>query len=550
MFSSCPDTHLRSELQQAALEYTGIIPSLRMFLANIKYIRPMVYVIKRLLPPKFRGTIRQEMHRYYVRPQNNQFPIQISESCFEERPHPNDDYGFWSAYLQVFLFAMRHFYGLSDSPPLGHNRYARTGQLPDSQSLWMQFKELTRTVGFILPGSRVSIRPVHFSPEFAAIYNLLTRLRPPRDFEYDPSVLIQCSNQVVGVLQNIKQGRSQQQRPALATDVQECWSLDRRCGMTDIRSFFSDQDYLFLQNVYYPQSTMQGQDLSTFAVKRDIFMSFFPEFLDDLDMAEPIPDRSVILGTETEAALPNETVGTGAMTIVVHDDTDMAEDPQVPTINLSATEQARDISPLQLHVLPSLVDDVGSVNALMSVNQVPEPSHQELVPFDKARRNTEAEPQVSTSLTSYALGSIKWQTVDACTYSTTLSPGRFHTLFCRRARENVSYGTFYHVDTKEILCLLCSSLGKLPEILPEVRKYWFAKAAEVPEAGETLKLLPVEDVVSLLHRGPDLFFLGVWGSGYDSRLLDIGRDGDTTEHLVLPRFDSVGERWELMPCAE
>ena len=548
--SFCSDTWLRSELRQAALEYTGIIPSLRIFLENIKYIRPMVYVIKRLLPPKFSGTIRQTMHRFYVRLQNNRFPIQIAESCVEERPHPNDGYGFWSAYRQVFLFAMRHFYGLSDSPPLGHNRYARLGQLPNSENLWMQFKELTRTVGFILPGSRISTRPVQYSPEFTAIYNLLTRLRPPRDFEYDPSVLIQCSTQVVGVLQNIKQGRTQEQRPALVTDVQERWSLDRRCGMTDIGSFFFDQDYLFLQHIYYPQSTMQGQDLSKFAVKRDIFMSFVPEFLDDLSMTEPVSNHSANLEPEAEAPLSKETVGTGSMTIAVYDDTEISEDPLMPATNRSPTEQTRDMSPLQLHVLLSLTNDVGSVNALVPVNQVPEPSHQELVPFDKARRSTEAETQASSSLTSSALSFIKWQTLDACTYSTTLSPGEFQSLLRGQARENVPYGTFYHVDTREILCLLCSSANKFPDLLPEIGKFWCAKATEVREAGETLKLLLVEDVVSLLKRGPDVFFMGYWGSGYNSGLLNMDKDGGTTEHLVLPRFDSVGKRWELISWAE
>ncbi|KAH8424209.1 uncharacterized protein LDX57_001966 [Aspergillus melleus] len=550
VFAACSDTQLRSELRQAALGYTGIIPSLRMFLENIKYIRPMVYVIKRLLPPRFRGTIRQTMFRYYVRPQNNRFPIQISESCVEERPHPNDDYGFWSAYRQVFLFAMRHFYGLSDAPPLGHNRYSPLGQVPDSQNLWIQFKELTRTVGLILPGSRISTRPAQYNPEFAAIYNLLTRLRPPRDFEYDPSIITQCSTQVAGVLQNIKQRRIPQQCPALAIDVQEHWSLDRRCGMTDIGSFFSDQNYLFLQHIYYPQSTMHGQDLSTFAVKRDFFTSFFPGFLDSPGMTEPISDCSVNLEPAADAPLPNEMIGPGPMTTVVHDDTDMSEEPQMPTRNLSATEQTQDMSPLQLHVLPALVNDIGSVNAIMPINQVPEPSHQELVLFDEARQYTEAETQVSTSLTNDALGCIKSQTVDACTYSTTLSPGRFHALFRRQARGNVPYGAFYHVDTKEILCLLCSSLDKLPDLLPGLAKFWFAKATKVPGAGENLKLLPVEDVVSFLNRGPELFFLGVWGSGYGAELLNIDQDVGTTEQLALPRFNIVEKRWELMPCAE
>lgn len=315
--------------------------------------------------------------------------------------------------------------------------------------------------------------------------------------------------------------------------------------MTDIGSFFSDQDYLFLQNIYNPHSTMQGQDLSTFAVKRDIFMSFFPEFPDDLDMTDPISHRSVNPETETEAFLPTEAVGAGPMTIAGHDDTDMSQEPLGPTGNHPATEQAQDISPLQLHVPPSLSGDIGSMNALVPANQVPEPSHQELVSFDTTPRNIEAETQASPSLLNYALGSIKWQTLDACTYSTTLSPKRFYALFHGRAQESIPYGTFYHIDTKEILCLLCSSVDKLPDLLPELGNHWFAKATDVSEAGQSLKLLPVEDVVSFLKRGPDLFFLGVGGGAYNSDILNIDTGVSTAEHLVLPQFNSAEKRWEL-----
>ncbi|RJE24472.1 hypothetical protein PHISCL_03164 [Aspergillus sclerotialis] len=240
VFPSCSDIGTRSALRRAALEFTGIIPSLRLFFENIKYLRPLVYVVKRLLPPKFKGTIRQTMRRYYVRPGNNRFPIQVSENNIEEREHESDDYGFWSAYRQIFLFAMRHFYGLSDAHPLGHNRFLRPRQVADSQELWMRFKALSRAIGFVLPGIRAPNRPSQNNPEFAAIYNLLTRLRPPTQFEYDPTIFAQCSNQVVEVLMKVKQRKAQEQFPALTTDICGQWSLEKRCGMTDINSFFSD----------------------------------------------------------------------------------------------------------------------------------------------------------------------------------------------------------------------------------------------------------------------------------------------------------------------
>ena len=58
------------------------------------------------------------MFRYYVAPRNQQFYIQSLENDFVQRVGPKD-FGFWSAYRQLFLFAMRHFCGMTDSQPLG-----------------------------------------------------------------------------------------------------------------------------------------------------------------------------------------------------------------------------------------------------------------------------------------------------------------------------------------------------------------------------------------------------------------------------------------------
>ncbi|KAL1885233.1 hypothetical protein Plec18167_001890, partial [Paecilomyces lecythidis] len=100
VFSRSMDPHTRSELRKAALDYPGIIPSLKLFFENIKYLRPIVYILKRLLPPNFRGTIRKAMQRCYIRPSSQVFPVEISENNFREQEHTDVKYGFWSAYRQ------------------------------------------------------------------------------------------------------------------------------------------------------------------------------------------------------------------------------------------------------------------------------------------------------------------------------------------------------------------------------------------------------------------------------------------------------------------
>jgi Protein of unknown function (DUF3723). len=283
-FSHTMDPGTRSEFRKTVLDYPNIIPSLKLFFENIKYLRPIVYVLKRLLPPNFKSTLRKMMQRYYICPQSRMFPIQISENNFAEHEHADAKYGFWSAYRQIFLFAMRHFYGLSEAWPRGHSCYSRSQQVQDSQELWRRFKKVSRTLGFRIPGHYSPSKPEQRSPEFIAIHSLLTRLRPPGLFDYDPSALIDCSNKVADMLVQMKERRVEAPSPSLVTDIEKYWSLESRCGMTDIDSFFSDQKYLFFHNIYSHSSGVRARNITSFAVKRDMFLTLFPHFNEDTDM--------------------------------------------------------------------------------------------------------------------------------------------------------------------------------------------------------------------------------------------------------------------------
>ena len=75
------------------------------------------------------------MQWYYVAPQDQKFPIQVSENNYKKHKSRNQKYGFWSAYCQIFLFTMHHFYGLSEAHPLGHSHYAKPRKMHDSQEL-------------------------------------------------------------------------------------------------------------------------------------------------------------------------------------------------------------------------------------------------------------------------------------------------------------------------------------------------------------------------------------------------------------------------------
>ncbi|KAJ6115238.1 hypothetical protein N7486_001016 [Penicillium sp. IBT 16267x] len=82
----------------------------------------------------------------------------------------------------------------------------------------------------------------------------------------------------------------EEQAPAQSSDKVEDWSLQGRCGMTDTDTFFSDQKYLFLDNIYSADEYSR-ESMTSFAVKRNTFRLFFCDFENNENMPdhEPLP---------------------------------------------------------------------------------------------------------------------------------------------------------------------------------------------------------------------------------------------------------------------
>lgn len=227
------------------------------------------------------------MLKYYVPPLEPRFQIQTSENDFVEE-QASSEYGFWAAYRQLFLFAMRHFFGLTNIQPLalGQTSYK---QRFDASEIWRRFKLCAAMVGFVLSGSKSSQSSrLASSIEFTAIHRLLTRLRPPELFTYDEASMTECSNHVASLLLAMTPRKLGNIAASQSWDRIEDWCLEERCGMANSDTFFSDQKYLFLHNIYTKDQPAR-ENMTSFAVKRDIFRSFFLDLDDGSRMDVPAP---------------------------------------------------------------------------------------------------------------------------------------------------------------------------------------------------------------------------------------------------------------------
>lgn len=487
-FPMACDPAVRSQLLHAALSYRKIIPSLRTFLENAKYLKAMTDVIKKVLPMKIKGTIRQTMLRYYIGPKDFQFQVQLLENEFIQRKR-SSDFGFWSAYRQIFLFAMRHFCGMTDSQPLGFSQISRS-RCADRSELWQRLTTLLGKVGFIFPGSRKS--HATNSIEFIAVRTLLTRLRPPELFAHEENNISEWSAKVASFLCSMTPQVVAGPSPTQSWDKPETWSLERRCGMTDTETYFLDQKYLFLEYIYSADHPAQ-ENMTSFAVKRDIFQSFFPD-MSDTNMELERNQVTAYNSNHDTPAVPQRDI----------EDTSMAEDHQVAIhhSNLPITPQAT--------ILPT----EGMIQA-QAIIQLPN----------------------SDLSNSHDAVQILQMSPTACKCTVNMSPDDFYASFIKLPRYNGV--VFFEVATREALFLRPETADKLPDVINDLDLRWYAK---VVNDTLSLKTFPLKDVFAMCQREPCFFFYGrTEGSGFKSQLSpDV-----TDKKISLPCFNPHTDLWSL-----
>lgn len=475
VFRHVDDSQLRAQMLDASLNYPMMIPSLKTFLENTKYLKAMTDVVKKILPSNSKGTIRETMLRYYMMSESRSFSIQCSENSYIEKEAPSR-YGFWSAYRQVYLFAMRNFCGLTDCHPLGFTRASRA-RCPDSFEVWERFRSLISRVGFAFPGSK-KVRQDR--ADLVAIRAFVSRLRPPELFTYNESQVSELTAHVISILSSMDPRPLPGLDSIQACDRSETWCLENRCGMTDTESFFYDQKYLFLDNVYSPNQ-LARESVTTFAVKRNIFKSFFLDF--EID-ENPNMNRQQVQDCQN-------IVSQGIPVATVENGTNM---------ELCSAEDRT--------VEDHTATDNGMAMELFS-----------------AEDHTATEDN----------GDIIWQSPEACRWTFRITPDDFY-MACKPLLRKLTGVIFCDIIKKEALSLCSASVAtQFPDFV-DLQSSWLAK---VEEDSVTLQILTPKQVSDKCREGRCIIFHGRKGS-FKPKLSPSA----ITPRIFLPRCDQGRWRLE------
>lgn len=271
IFPAIVDSAARHRILQELLGIEGRIPSLFTFFEDTKYLETWVKAVRKLIPTKFKGTIKQALRKTYMnsgKREHVKIDIQVWESHFKSI-HGSQETRLEVGYLQLWLFAMRHFPYLTGTTPK-KDRGNPKPEVELREGLWHEFGALALRLGF---QSREIMELERQDPIERMVHSFLKRALP-YDL-YDLGTIARSDTQRISdIIKSIPSRIGMSETPLLSDDVNQL-PLMHRCGKPYERSYLRDRKYLFLENIYVIEEAQLRQYITSFTVKRDIFRAFF-----------------------------------------------------------------------------------------------------------------------------------------------------------------------------------------------------------------------------------------------------------------------------------
>ncbi|KAI9736725.1 MAG: hypothetical protein M1834_000929 [Cirrosporium novae-zelandiae] len=251
------------------------ILSLYTFLEDTKYLEPAAFAMKRLLPPKFKGSVRSQMRMCYTgrNQSNGKLECQVSEYDFQEQ-NINGLEGIQIDLRtdQLFLYSFRHFPEMSGINPRKDNGKPKPPPQTICEESVVGLAKLAQRLGF----ESLSIgRVAGQNPDAKALREFILKLRPPDLFDTSLENMQHILSSFTSYLESIKP-RMDPVRPLFSSNNErEGEPIAHRCGRPFEQSHLYDRRFLFISNVYDNSLQLEKRFITSFAIKVDIFQAFF-----------------------------------------------------------------------------------------------------------------------------------------------------------------------------------------------------------------------------------------------------------------------------------
>ena len=248
----------REILLQNILDIPYMIPSLFTFFENLKYLEPCEKIMRSLLPPKSRKSIRTVLFGSYYRP--DQLAVEYAEGDIREHPAMSLESDRICGYQQLWLFALREAAEMGDMTPRKDNLEEKPIATEPNPLVWQAFGDLSERLGFKTAATAALKAKDGYRQLIIQLLNKSDRELNQKTIDTICKALKHC-------------------RKATTRSDDGCWfssktiSQERRCGRPFNSDHQTDRTSLFLPKLS-AYSLETGDEITTLFRKRDMFVSF------------------------------------------------------------------------------------------------------------------------------------------------------------------------------------------------------------------------------------------------------------------------------------
>ncbi|KAF1948546.1 hypothetical protein CC80DRAFT_556252 [Byssothecium circinans] len=261
----------REAIWNELLSIDCLIPSLYTFFEDLKYLSACADCLKRLVRVSRKETVNSALERKFtdVNQIDNQCIFEVAESTFAVRSGRSVDRLEWGK-RQLWLFAMRHYGDMPAQPKKKEkDLLAKAKCYTADEAVLCEFAALADRLGF---ASREIDDLKKGSSDREIARNALLKARKPDRYKYDDATFEDHVNQIVRMFTSASPLSSERLPYSLVSDIPQ--ASGNRCGFPDKEAHKRDSKLLFITNLC-DSNEEQGEDITSFFVRRSVYFSFF-----------------------------------------------------------------------------------------------------------------------------------------------------------------------------------------------------------------------------------------------------------------------------------
>lgn len=313
LFPLVVDLEQRDSLLQRLLKISGRILSLHSLAQDTLLLEPCAKSLHQLVPGSY-VNLRHSLLSHF-NGGGTDWPIQTAENVTED---VTVDYGSCpalyqskqasSAYVQLWLFAIRYIESLTDTKLAG----GRDDNHNSPHMYQPAKREAIRRLAFLAHRLRFrskQIKPLRLQNTMKSVTrDFIVTCRPPQLYEYPSKWETDTTNKVVQILNvpRVRNDCASAIPPFSVEDKSNAPCIRERCGLPSSKAHRDNCQSLYIPQIYSPDQPT-GTYPSTFAIMRDIFCSFFGRDLFPPDFRFPWWAASVASSPTTES-VPHDQV--------------------------------------------------------------------------------------------------------------------------------------------------------------------------------------------------------------------------------------------------